>query len=401
MIGQVLTIVVVHFAMGVVLPLPQMAAVVLFLIGLNLVSLIRHRRQQNVSNTELFLELLLDVAALNVQLYLSGGASNPFISLFLLQVTIGAILLEAWSVGSLIAITTACFIGLTFHYRDLAVPHDHHQGFLNLHIQGMLACFVLTACLLALFINRISRNLRERDAHLAELKQRSAEEDHIVRMGLLASGAAHELGTPLATLSVILGDWRRMTPTVSSSEFMREIAVMQGQLDRCKTIVSNILLSTGEARGEGTVHTTVSAFIDDIVEEWRAARAPASFEYESDLAPELAIVSDLALKQMLFNVLDNALDVSPQHIQMMARSSDDAIIITIEDHGAGFDNQVLARLGRPYTTTKNRPGAGLGLFLVVNMVRKLGGEVSAANKPHGGAVVELKLPLSTLRGTHP
>lgn len=265
----------------------------------------------------------------------------------------------------------------------------------------MLACFVLTACLLALFINRISRNLRERDAHLAELKQRSAEEDHIVRMGLLASGAAHELGTPLATLSVILGDWRRMTPTASSSEFMREIAVMQGQLDRCKTIVSNILLSSGEARGEGTVHTTVSAFIDEVAEEWRIARAPASFEYESNLAPEFAMISDLALKQVLFNVLDNALDASSQHVRMTAKSSDYAIIITVEDQGAGFDSQVLARLGRPYTTTKNRPGAGLGLFLVINVVRKLGGEVSAANKPQGGAIVELKLPLSTLRGDRP
>lgn len=400
-VGQVLTIVVVHFAMGVDLPLPQMAAVVLFLIGLNLVSLIRHRRQQNVTNTELFLELLLDVAALTVQLYLSGGASNPFISLFLLQVTIGAILLEAWSVGSLIAVTTACFIGLTFYYRDLAVPHDHHEGFLNLHIQGMLACFVLTACLLALFINRISRNLRERDAHLAELRQRSAEEDHIVRMGLLASGAAHELGTPLATLSVILGDWNRMSPTTTISEITREIAVMQGQLDRCKTIVSNILLSSGEARGEGTVHTTVSAFIDEIAEEWCAARASAGFEFESDLAPELAMVSDLALKQVLFNVLDNALDASPQHVRMTAQSSDDAIIIAVDDQGSGFDSQVLARLGRPYTTTKNRPGAGLGLFLVVNVIRKLGGEVLAANKPHGGAIVELKLPLSTLRGDRP
>jgi len=400
-VGQVLTIVTVHFAMGVDLPLPQMGGVILFLIGLNLVSLLRHRRQQNVTNTELFLELLLDVAALTVQLYLSGGASNPFISLFLLQVTIGAILLEAWSVGSLIAVTTTCFIGLIFYYRDLAVPHHHHGGFLNLHIQGMLACFVLTACLLALFINRITRNLRERDAHLAELRQRSAEEDHIVRMGLLASGAAHELGTPLATLSVILGDWRRMSPFASNPELVRELAVMQGQLERCKTIVSNILLSSGEARGEGTIHTTVRAFFDTTVEEWRIVRRPSALIFENRFEPDGPMVSDLALKQVIFNVLDNALDASPEHVRMMVQQSDDTLMILIEDQGPGFDSEVLARLGKPYSTTKDRPGAGLGLFLVVNVIRKLGGMVSVANRPHGGAIVELKLPLSTLSGVYP
>ncbi len=85
---------------------------------------------------------------------------------------------------------------------------------------------------------------------LAALRQRAAEEEHIVRMGLLASGAAHELGTPLATLSVILGDWLRMPAFADDAELRAEIGEMQAQLQRCKSIVSGILLSAGEARGE-------------------------------------------------------------------------------------------------------------------------------------------------------
>lgn len=393
-VGQVATILVVHFAMGVSLPLREMGAVILFLIGLNMVSLIRLRRQQHVSNTELFLELLLDVAALTVQLYLSGGASNPFISLFLLQVTIGAILLEAWSVGTLIALTTACFMGLTIYYRKLDLPHDHDGGLFNLHIQGMLACFVLAACLLALFINRITRNLRERDARLAELRQRAAEEDHIVRMGLLASGAAHELGTPLSTLSVILGDWRRMKPISADPVLMREVGVMQGQVERCKTIVSGILMSSGEARGEGTVRTSVQAFFDSVANEWRQATHPENFVYENCFEADGPMVSDLALKQVLFNVLDNALDASPSFVRMKVGQRASDCIVTVDDKGPGFTPDVLSQIGKPYTSTKARPGAGLGLFLVINVIRKLGGSASALNKPEGGASVELILPLS-------
>ena len=136
----------------------------------------------------------------------------------------------------------------------------------------MLICFALNAALLVTFITRISRNLRERDAHLAGLRQRAAEEEHIVRMGLLASGAAHELGTPLATLAVILGDWCRMPFFTSDQELYQEVTEMQVQIQRCKVIVSGILLSAGEARSESSVRTTVCTFMNELAAEWRYMR---------------------------------------------------------------------------------------------------------------------------------
>src|ERR1700712_4935023 len=108
-----------------------------------------------------------------------------------------------------------------------------------------------------ILITPLNRNLRAGDAALANLRQRAAEEEHIVRMGLLASGAAHELGTPLATLAVILGDWRRMPEFSRNPEFLEELGEMQTQLKRCKSIVSGILLSAGEARGESSSRTTI------------------------------------------------------------------------------------------------------------------------------------------------
>lgn len=387
--GQVMTILVVHYWLGITLPLVPMAGVIVFLVGLNVVSLLRSRSQSEVSNTELFLELLLDVAALTVQLYLSGGASNPFISLYLLQVILGAVLLEAWSTWALVAITSGCFIWLTTSNREIAMPHAHGTDLFNLHIQGMFICFVLAASLLVLFVTRIQHNLRARDAQ-------SAEEDHIVRMGLLASGAAHELGTPLSTVSVILSDWQRMPMFKADPELVEELSDMLGQLDRCKAIVSGILTSSGATRGEGTVRTTVNAFLDELVEEWRAGRPTIKLDYTNVFGPDAPIVSDTALKQVIFNILDNAWEASPEWMGIAVGRQGDDLMIAVSDAGPGFDHEMLAEFGKPYRSSKDRPGSGLGLFLVVNVLRKLGGTVRPKNGKEGGASVTLQLPLASL-----
>ncbi|WP_072395386.1 ATP-binding protein [Hyphomicrobium sp. CS1GBMeth3] len=396
--GQIITILFVHHMIDVVLPVAPMAAIVLFLVGLNVTTLLRLRSLRPVAHFELFVELLLDVAALTAQLYLSGGASNPFVFLYLLQVMLGATLLDVRATWSLVGFASACFLLLMSFNRPLAIPLYDSETFVTLHVQGSFISFLLTACLLVLFITRINRNLRERDAHLADLRQQAAEEDHIVRIGLLASGAAHELGTPLATLSVILNDWRHMSAFRKDPQLLEEMGEMQVQLDRCKQIVSSILVSSGEARGEGTIRTTMRDFLDDAALEWRASRSPAQVDYSNTFEPDASIVSDAALKQVLFNLFDNALEASPAWVGLSVMRQEDMLVIVVADAGPGFKPDMLQSIGKPYQSSKNRPGSGLGLFLVVNAVRKLGGSVSAQNNPGKGASVTLTLPLATFSG---
>ena len=395
-VGQVATIAVVHYGLGIRLPLDQMLAVLAFLAAFNAASQLRWRIHRDVSNEELFVALLVDVAMLTAQLYLSGGAANPFVFLYLLQVILGAVLLEAWSTWTIVGITSACFAGVAIFSGPLELPIDHRRGLLNPYILGTLICFALNAALLVVFISRISRNLRARDARLAALRERAAEEEHIVRMGLLASGAAHDLGTPLATLSVILGDWRHLPHFTSDPELLAEIDEMQAQVQRCKTTLSGILLSAGEARGESSLETTVSTFLDDLAEEWRSTRPVLAFEYENRFGHDLPMVSDSALKQTLCNVLDNALQASPDWVRLEAAHDGDTLRLTVTDAGPGFAPGMLADFGKPYLSTKGRPEGGLGLFLVVNVARTLGGKVSARNRPEGGAEVTLTLPLSAI-----
>jgi two-component system sensor histidine kinase RegB len=246
------------------------------------------------------------------------------------------------------------------------------------------------------FITRINANLRTADALLADLRQRAAEEEHIVRMGLLASGAAHELGTPLATLSVILGDWRRMPDLRRNPELMGEISEMETQLQRCKAIVSGILLSSGEARGEFSGRTTIRTFLDQLAAEWRSSRPVHDFSYQNRLEQDLPVVFDSTLKQMIFNVLDNALEASPAWVALEAARDGDTLVLSVTDAGAGFSADILAHFGEPYQSTKDKPGHGLGLFLVVNVSRTLGGAVSVANRAGGGALVQVTLPLAAI-----
>jgi len=395
-VGQIATIVFVSRIFDVVLPLAMMAVVLAILIGVNLLCMFYWRNREEVSNGELFTALLVDVFTLTAQLYLSGGADNPFVFLYLLQVVLGAVLLRNWSTWMLVGITGLCFVGLMIWSGPVKIPGNHYQ-------QGLWLCFALNAALVVVFMTRINRMLRARDARLATMRQRAVEEEHIMRMGLLASGAAHELGTPMATISVILGDWSRMPPFTRDADLREELTEMQVQLDRCKSIVSGILLSAGEMRAESLIRTTVNDFLDELVTGWRNTRPVRGFDYVKRFVDDLTIVSDEGLKQTICNVLDNALEASPEWLALEAVRDGDDLVLRISDKGPGFAVPMLQHFGRPYQSSKGKPGGGLGLFLAVNVVRALGGNITARNLQaegdaarEAGAVVTLTLPLASL-----
>ncbi len=387
--GQVATIVFVHFGLGIPLPLQAMAAVLALLVAFNLFSMLRWRRRDEVSNESLFFSLLVDVFTLTAQLHFSGGAANPFVFLYLLQVVLAAVLLQPWASWTIAGITGACVLLQLVWAGPVEIPGRYHAT-------GLIICFLLNAALIVVFINRISRILRAHDERLAALRQRAAEEEHIMRMGLLASGAAHELGTPLATISVLLGDWRRMPAFRQDAVLQEESGEMQVQLDRCKSIVSGILLSAGNMRAEAPHTTMLTDFLDELVESWRNTRPVRQFHYQSTIAEDLRIVSDEGLKQMIGNVLDNALEASPDWVAMEAMLSGDDLILRVLDRGPGFTAATLGQFGRPYNSSKGKPGGGLGLFLSLNVARALGGNIFPQNRYPAGAVVTMVLPLASL-----
>ena len=177
---------------------------------------------------------------------------------------------------------------------------------------------------------------------------------------------------------------------------------MDSELRRIKGIVSGILLSAGEARGEATELTTAAGFLTGLTSEWQAHAPGVQLDYQLEepldaLAfQRTPIVAGPALRQVIFNVLDNAREVSPAWVGVSVRCDAGELRLSVRDRGPGFAPEMLERLGKPYQSSKGRPGSGLGLFLVVNVLRKLGGRVRAENLEGGGALVTLTLPLSAL-----
>lgn len=392
--GQTTTIFLVRFGMGIAIPIAPLLGVVAALVMLNLASIAWANHRTGLTNAEMFAALLADVAALTALLYLSGGATNPFIWLFLLQVVLAAVLLAPWSSWAIVVVTAACSLLLVVVHRPLPLP----PGFdpFELYVSGAFVSFALIAVLLVMFVTRIARNLRQRDARLADLRQQAVEEDHIVRMGLLASGAAHELGTPLASLSVIVNDWRRTPELMRDPGLAEEVDDMRVAVERCKAIVGGILLSAGEARGEHPTATTVHRLLQGLVEDWRALHGVEMLVFDNRFGRDVPIVSDTALQQMIDNVLDNAVEASRAPVTLIAARDGAMLELRVSDDGPGFSAAMLEDFGKPYQSTKGRPGSGLGLFLVVNAMRKLGGTVVPSNRAGGGATVCLTLPLAPL-----
>ncbi|MDO7835391.1 ATP-binding protein [Sphingobium sp. HBC34] len=394
--GQLVTILIVHHGMDIHLPLTSMLVVPCIAALMNIGSLMVLRRRADITHAELFLALLFDVLALTTQLYLSGGATNPFLSLYLVQVALGAVLLHRWSVWGIVAASSLCAAMLSFAYRPLDLS-DRLEGHLfDLHIIGTWICLVMIAVLVVLFMTQMTRNLQQRDSYLARLRQQAVEEEHIVRMGLLASGAAHELGTPLAQLAVVLGDWRHMPQIRQDPALVEEVEEMEAAVRRCKSILTGILMSAGEARGEAPQATDVRSFIESIARDWRAA--VPGMPLRSDFGPHdyPRIVADPVIRQAVTNLLDNAREAGATYVNMMVSRDSQWLHIAVRDNGRGFSPEMLADFGKPYRSSKGRQGGGLGLFLVVNVVRKLGGRVDASNGADGGAMVLLRLPFATL-----
>ncbi|MDT7835900.1 ATP-binding protein [Aquabacterium sp. OR-4] len=402
--GQLLTVLVVHYGLGIRLPILAMLSLLVSLSLFNLASWLRAGTARHVGPAELFLGLLMDLVVLSGLLALSGGVNNPFVFVFLPQLAVGALLLRGGYAWALVLLACVAIMLLAQWHLPLAWPDAPQPQRLSLHyLGGLLLCFALCASLLVLAIGRFARNLRVRDARLAALRQRAAEEDHIVRMGLLASGAAHELGTPLATLSIILGDWSHMAPFAAEPELRDDIEQMQAQVRRCKAIISGILLSAGDSRGDVPMATTLQAFLGELSADWRERRQQPDFAPELGPLPATPIIADTGLRQMVTNVLDNALEAMqaagsapPATPRLLVDCHDDRLCLRVLDRGAGFSPEMLASFGRPYHSSKGRPGGGLGLFLSVNVARKLGGNVSARNRETGGAEVSIALPLAAL-----
>ena len=426
-LAQLVTLALVYRFMSTDFAWAPMLATVLFLALAHLVTRWRLSLDYPVGHPELFFQLALDVNALTVLLYFGGGSTNPFVSLYLLPLVIAAATLPRRYSWGMAALTVACYSLLMVWYVPLpggdthaghAMPlspiganlHAGHdagadadfcrtdpadaamvgpasplQDAFNAHVLGMWLGFVISALVIAYFAVEMAAAVRRRDTQLNRVREETLRNERIVALGTLAAGAAHELGTPLATMAVVIGEMR---DECRAPEQRENLALLDGQVRNCKRILDTLVTQAQETPREAAI----DAFIPDVLNEWQLLRPAVHYRYRvAGENPAPILRADPALRAALLNLLNNAADASPQEMEVLLRWNAEGAVLEIRDHGPGLTAETAARAGAAFFTTKQE-GRGLGLFLANATLERLGGSVRLFNHDGGGATTEVVLP---------
>jgi two-component system sensor histidine kinase RegB len=381
------------------IPLPY-APLISAIAALGLLSLIawsRLRETAQTSQRELVMQLLGDIAALSLLFYFSGGYSNPFIWMYLLPITVAAVALRAAYAWLIASLSIASYTLLMFYHVPLSHLHMHMRGDdkLDIHLVGMWIGFVVSSVIVAIFIARIGQNLRDYDNKIAEVREKALESERMLALGTLATNAAHELGTPLATMAVIS---KELTQEYANQpELLAQLGVLQKQVSRCKEILSSITRSAGQARADAMQGLPLRNFLQDAIQRWRDTRPATELVVNmpsNTFNPNIVI--DRTLTQAIQNMLDNAADESPERVLFNAEWNDKILAIQIRDFGKGLSAETKNKLGTPFFTSKNEQGMGLGVYLTQTTLARYGGELSLNNHAEGGVMTIVSLPLKKL-----
>ncbi|BBJ00258.1 two-component sensor histidine kinase [Ferrigenium kumadai] len=389
--AQLLTLAAVWKILELELDWQPMLLTVATLTGINLLTWLRLRSSKPVSNSELFAQLCVDVLALTILLYYGGGSTNPFVSLYLLPLVIAAATLPARYTWGMAAITAACYSVLMLYYIPL--PHNHHHdsdSAFNAHVMGMWFGFVISAVVVAYFVVQMAQAVRNRDEALVRVREEILRNERIVALGTQAAGAAHELGTPLSTMSVVIGELQH--DATAQPEWHDALTILDEQVRGCKRILDKILANAQDSGA--AVLLPADKLVAEVLDEWQLLRPTAQYRYRnSDAQPAPLVSADATLRAALMNLLNNAADAAPQSIDIETHWDANRFMLEIHDHGKGLSEEAGLKAGSAFFTTKSE-GRGLGLFLANATVERLGGTVRLFNRDTGGATTQLILPLA-------
>ncbi len=387
--AQLLTLLAVWRVLELELPWLPMLFTIAALATVNGLTLLRLKSARPVANLELFSQLGIDVIALGILLYFSGGSTNPFVSIYLLPLVIAAATLPARYTWGMAALTTACYSFLMV-YR-IPLPHNHQDmdNAFSTHVMGMWLGFVISAVVVAYFVVKMAQAVRARDEMLVQVREEILRNERIVALGTQAAGAAHELGTPLSTMAVVIGELQH---DACAPELKDSLTLLDEQVRGCRRILDKMMLS---AQDSGAVAPQpADRLVAEVLDEWQLLRPTAHYHHSAATqSPAPLIMTDVTLRAALMNLLNNAADASPRAIEIATRCDGGNFVLEIRDFGAGLSQEVAEKAGSAFFTTKAE-GRGLGLFLANATIERMRGTVRLYNREGGGATTELTLPFA-------
>jgi two-component system, sensor histidine kinase RegB len=361
-------------------------------------------QDRKAASWEAAMQLGFDVLQLSALLYFTGGVANPFSLLLVAPVTLAAATLPPRYAMALGGLTLICAVALALFYLPTpwmgGVEGDHPVGY-RLAAVAAIATGILFS---AGYAWRASREAARMELALDVTQSVLAREQRLSALGGLAAAAAHELGTPLATISVVAKEMAREAPEGGLKD---DAQLLVSQAERCREILRR-LTETPEQTDEMHGRMSLTQVLNEIIEP--KAEAPVRVEAlvtgpPGARAPDVRRMPEVIHAMTSF--LDNAIDFAASEVLVTARFDERAVTIEVRDDGPGFAPEVLARLGQPYITSRpagensksGHTGMGLGFFIAKTLLERTGAEVQFKNGKPSGALVSARWPRESIEAT--
>jgi two-component system sensor histidine kinase RegB len=373
-VGQVGATLVAVVALGADVPAGAVGAVIAFT-ALTNAGLMVYMRASRPRGWLVQAVLVFDVLALTALLYLTGGAQNPFSVLYLVHVAMAVIVSEWMWTWAILALSAVCYGALFVWHMPLRVGESVPAWVIP---AGNWVALVLVAVLIAAFIGRVERSLRQREVELADVRERAGRNERLAALTTLAAGAAHELNTPLGTIAVVAKELEVGAERGADATSITDDArLIRQEVERCREILNRMRLDIGEDLGALKRDSTdVLRLVDHLRGELRAEES-GRLKVRCGADVRTVCAPERALEQALLVLLRNAFDASPaaSPVELSVRRRNGHVAFVVEDRGSGMSEEMLRRAGEPFFTTKEPGrGMGLGLFLVRLVAERCGAE---------------------------
>lgn len=387
-VGQAVTIVFVTSVMQLELPLAPLWAGAASLALFNVYATWRSARNAEASQIEVFLHLGADILFLAWMILWSGGIENPFASLFLLPIALSTFALPGRWVWTVSVVSALAYVAAALWGRSLPHWHGASADAFNLHKIGMGVNFAVSAGVILIFLGRAASAWRLREHELATLREKFARNEGIVALATHAASVAHELNTPLATLTLLADELAEQLP---DGDRRQEVGLMRTLIAQCRDRVKALAYPASGPLQDQAVH------LEDVIGRWQLVRPTVELVRTGHL--EDADRVDAAIGHLLLALLNNAADASEQagvaRVELRLEKSEGTLVGQVRDYGVGFDEAVPRLPGVLFRT--NKPGGlGIGLALSHATVERLGGELSMEGTAEGrGVRVTFRLPVAS------
>lgn len=393
-VGQSATVLLVAYWLDFPLPVSLCFALIALSAWLNLLLAFRYPAAHRLKPSAAFGVLLFDSLQLAGLLYMTGGLMNPFSLLLTVPVVVSATSLPILMTTVLAAFVMAAASLLVFFHLPLPWPGGTGLEIPRVYVAGIWMAVFSAISFTAIYVFRVAEEARQLANALAATELVLQREQHLSALDGLAAAAAHELGTPLATITLVA---REMEKSLGDDPRYREdVTLLRSQGERCREILKRLtsLSSEGESH---MARLPLTSLVEEVTAPHRDFGIAIRLKPMERIGPEPVGQRNAGVIYGLGNLVENAVDFAKSEVSVRWRWDDETVAITVLDDGPGFPPEIIDRIGEPYMSTRqgrtdsSGGGLGLGLFIAKTLLERSGAELTFRNASgHGeGAMVEV------------